>query len=217
MQHLYTIHQSVKDLAGLKDYIMKQQIGNKQGLPDDYPVVNRNKQVEVKEFVAAGPDVGKTTKMMKKARGDRVYWVEEMGVLKMQENPALDKKLVLYTYAQEANLFVETYLQHYQTTGKLYYPIKLCVADLNKSAYISRGRVLKYMNSINGLIIVGKQDETKKEKEEEEEEEEDDDDDDNKENDEEADEEEEEEEEKTRKSEKEEKKRNIAKKLAKVK
>ncbi|CAF1366439.1 unnamed protein product, partial [Didymodactylos carnosus] len=189
---------------GLKDYIMKQQIGNKQGLPDDYPVVNRNKQVEVKEFVAAGPDVGKTTKMMKKARGDRVYWVEEMGVLKMQENPALDKKLVLYTYAQEANLFVETYLQHYQTTGKLYYPIKLCVADLNKSAYISRGRVLKYMNSINGLIIV-------------EEEEDDDDDDDNKENDEEADEEEEEEEEKTRKSEKEEKKRNIAKKLAKVK
>ncbi|CAF1235314.1 unnamed protein product [Didymodactylos carnosus] len=64
-------------------------------------------------------------------------------------------KLMLYTCAQEANLFVENYIQHYQTTESLYYPIKACVAVLNKAAFISRGRVLK-----NGLIIVDKQDGT---------------------------------------------------------
>ncbi|CAF1634922.1 unnamed protein product, partial [Didymodactylos carnosus] len=113
------------------------------------------------------------------------------------------KKLVLYTYAQEANLFVENYIQHYQTTGSLYYPIKACVAALNKAAYISRNRVLKYMNSINGLIIVDKQDGTTVKKDEEDEE-----DDDDKEN-------EEVEEEKSDEEEK--KKRNVAKKVAKVK
>ncbi|CAF1172380.1 unnamed protein product [Didymodactylos carnosus] len=122
MQHLYSIQKSVTNLGDVKDHLVRGQIGNKKIFPEDYPIVNRHKQVEVKAFLAA------------------------------------NKKLVLYTYAQEANLFVENYIQHYQTTGSLYYPIKACVAALNKAAYISRSRVLKYMNSINGLIIVDKQD-----------------------------------------------------------